>query len=55
MAKNLVLKISVVKFQMEPGQGDCGTRADEIEGHAAVLSSNGAVEIFAFSKGELNS
>ncbi|KAK3803848.1 hypothetical protein RRG08_029440 [Elysia crispata] len=36
--------------RMEPGQGDCGTRADEIEGHAAVLSSNGAVEIFAFSK-----
>ncbi|GFR84246.1 ATP-dependent RNA helicase DBP2 [Elysia marginata] len=35
---------------MEPGQGDCGVRVDEAEGHAVVLSSSGTVEILAFSK-----
>ncbi|RUS85169.1 hypothetical protein EGW08_007073 [Elysia chlorotica] len=36
--------------RMEPDQGDCGIRADEVEGQAVVLNSNGAVDIFAFSK-----
>ncbi|GFO19318.1 hypothetical protein PoB_004582300 [Plakobranchus ocellatus] len=38
-------------YMMEPGQGDCGVRVDETEGHAAVLNSNGVVDIFFFSSG----